>query len=213
MSAAPKREPDEYELFDEAAEAARDPILADTASLKAAWLLMDAAPLADIEARLTPLAEDDRPMHAFAQHALALARLQHGKTAEARSALVVLQLGQDVPDAVRQQAQAAIALIDSGTAAALPGVINAAKNAPATSAPAAQSPAAPAAPAVLATMAGHSDGRPRAGSRHDARQDFRRPAPRRPGGREGVGPTGQGPRVAGPGRVRAPVPPRPRRHL
>jgi hypothetical protein len=141
------RIPDAVRLFDEAAKATRDPILADTAALKAVWLLMDTAPLAELESRLTPLAEDDRPMHAFAQHALALARLQHGKTAEARSALVVLQLGQDVPDAVRQQAQAAIALIDSGTAAALPGVINAAKNAPATSAPAAQSPAAPAAPA------------------------------------------------------------------
>ena len=139
------RIPDAVRLFDEAAKAGGDPILADTASLKAAWLLMDTAPLADIEARLTPLAEDDRPMHAFAQHALALARLQHGKTAEARSALVVLQLGQNVPDAIRQQAQAAIALIDSGTAASLPGIINAAKAAPPPSNAAAE--AAPAAPA------------------------------------------------------------------
>ena len=80
-----------------------------------------------------------------AYKALALARLQHGKTAEARSALVVLQLGQNVPDAIRQQAQAAIALIDSGTAAALPGIINAAKAAPPPSNAAAE--AAPAAPA------------------------------------------------------------------
>lgn len=150
--------PDAVRLFDESAKATRDPILSDTASLKAAWLLMDTAPLAELERRLTPLAEDDRPLHAFAQHALALARLQHGKAADARSALVVLQLGQDVPDAIRQQAQAAIAMIDSGTVAALPKIVDAAKAAPPPAAPQvapasqAASPASPPAPAAAPTQ-------------------------------------------------------------
>ena len=135
--------PDAVRLFDEAAKASGDPIIADPAALKAALLLMDTAPLAEIEERLTPLAEDKRPMHAFAQHALALARLQHGKTAEAREALVVLQLGQDVPDPIRQQAQAAIALIDSGGAGNLKAIVDAAKAAP----PPAETPAPAAAPA------------------------------------------------------------------
>jgi hypothetical protein len=131
---------------DEAAKASSDPILSDPPALKAAFLVMDTAPLADLEARLTPLAEDKRPLHAFAQEALALARLQHGKTKEAREAFVLLQLGQDVPDDVRQRAQVAIATIDAGTVAALPRIVDEAKkatppaagaaNAPTTSAPA-----------------------------------------------------------------------------
>jgi hypothetical protein len=138
--------PDAVRLFDEAAKASSDPILSDPPALKAAFLVMDTAPLADLEARLTPLAEDKRPLHAFAQEALALARLQHGKTKEAREAFVLLQLGQDVPDDVRQRAQVAIATIDAGTVAALPRIVDEAKkatppaagaaNAPTTSAPA-----------------------------------------------------------------------------
>ncbi|WP_299171778.1 tetratricopeptide repeat protein [uncultured Brevundimonas sp.] len=137
--------PDAVRLFDEAAKASSDPILSDPPALKAAFLVMDTAPLADIEARLTPLAEDDRPLHAFAQEALALARLQHGKVKEAREALVLLQLGQDVPDDVRQRANIAVATIDAGTAGALKDIAAAAKTAtpPAAGAANASTPAAP----------------------------------------------------------------------
>jgi hypothetical protein len=113
-----------------------DPILSDPPAFKAAMHLMDTAPLTDLEARLTPLAEDDRPLHAFAQEALALARLQHGKTKEAREAFVLLQLGQDVPDDVRQRANIAVATIDAGTAGALKAIVDAAKTAPPPAAPA-----------------------------------------------------------------------------
>ncbi|KAK0331744.1 hypothetical protein LTR94_027691, partial [Friedmanniomyces endolithicus] len=112
----------------------------------AAFLVMDTAPLADLEARLSPLAEDDRPLHAFAQEALALARLQHGKTKEAREALVLLQLGQDIPDDVRERAQVAIAAIDAGTTPSLGAIVKAAQ----TAAPAAAG-AANAAPAASAS--------------------------------------------------------------
>jgi hypothetical protein len=141
--------PDAVRLLDEAAKASSDPILSDPAALKAAFLLMDTAPLADLEARLTPLAEDKRPLHAFAQEALALARLQHGKTKEAREAFVLLQLGQDVPDDVRQRAQVAIAAIDAGTTGNLPAIVAAAKTATPPAAGAANAPtvSAPAAPA------------------------------------------------------------------
>ena len=100
--------------------------------------------LADLEARLTPLAEDDRPLHAFAQEALALARLQHGKTKEAREAFVLLQLGQDVPDSIRQRAQIAVESIDAGTAAAIKPIIDAAAKAtpPAAGAANAMTPSA-----------------------------------------------------------------------
>lgn len=131
-------------LFDEAAKASGDPILADSAALKATYLLMDTASLADVEKRLEPLAEEKRPLRPFAQEALAMARLQHGKTAEARSVLVQLQLGQDVPDSVRQRAQAAIEAIDSGTASAIPAILRAQAALPAPAAAPAQGQVAPA---------------------------------------------------------------------
>jgi len=134
---------DAVKLFDDAAKAAGDPIIADAAAIKAAFLLMDTASLEDIQKRLEPLAEDKRPLHAFAQEALAMAQLQHGKTAEARQAFVQLQLGQDVPDDVRQRAQAGVQAIDSGTAAGLAAIVRAAVALPAPAA----APAAAAAPA------------------------------------------------------------------
>ena len=82
--------------------------------------------------------------------ALALARLQHGKTKEAREAFVLLQLGQDVPDSIRQRAQIAVESIDAGTAAAIKPIIDAAAKAtpPAAGAANAMTPsAAQAAPA------------------------------------------------------------------
>ncbi|MNU29897.1 hypothetical protein D3C71_387080 [compost metagenome] len=135
---------DAVKLFDDAAKAAGDPIIADAAAIKAAFLLMDTASLEDIQKRLEPLADDKRPLHAFAQEALAMAQLQHGKTAEARQAFVQLQLGQDVPDDVRQRAQAGVQAIDSGTAAGLAAIVRAAVALPAPAAAPAAAVAAPA---------------------------------------------------------------------
>ncbi len=135
---------DAVKLFDDAAKAAGDPIIADAAAIKAAFLLMDTASLEDIQKRLEPLADDKRPLHAFAQEALAMAQLQHGKTAEARQAFVQLQLGQDVPDDVRQRAQAGVQAIDSGTAAGLAAIVRAAVALPSPAAAPAAAVAAPA---------------------------------------------------------------------
>ena len=142
-------------LFDEAAEASRDPLLADQARLKAAFLLMDTASLEDITARLTPLAEEGRPFRPLAREALALARLQHGETAEARREFVLLSLAQDVPEGLQQRAQAAIAMIDAGTASSIAAIVRAAGQAAATAEAAAarpgadaEAPTAPAAPAA-----------------------------------------------------------------
>jgi len=126
LAVAANNEVEAIRLFDEAAKASGDPILADVARLKAAYLVMNTnASLADIEARLTPLAEEKRPQRPFAQLGLGMARLQHGKTADARSAFVQLTLGQDVPDGVRQMAQTAIETIDSGSSANIDDIIRA----------------------------------------------------------------------------------------
>ncbi len=148
------RTQDAVKLFDDAAKAAGDPIIADAAAIKAAFLLMDTAPLADIQSRLEPLANDKRPLHAFAQEAQAMALLQHGKTAEARQIFVQLQLGQNVPDDIRQRAQAGVQAVDAGTAANLGAIVRAAVAQPApTATPAAAQPSAPAAPAEAAPAA------------------------------------------------------------
>ena len=123
IAVAANRIPDAITLFDDAAKATGDPLLADPARFKAALLVMDTGTLDQIEERLEPLTEDGRPMRPFAQEALGLARLQHGKPAEAREVFTLLTLGQDVPEAVRQRAQAAIGLIDTQTSAGLAAIV------------------------------------------------------------------------------------------
>lgn len=119
------RIPAAVELFDEAAGASRDPLLSDGAAYKAALLVMDTASLEDVLARLEPLIEEGRPFRAFAREALAMAQLQHGKTAEARTTLVVLKNSLDTPREISQRAELALASIDDGTAANIPAILGA----------------------------------------------------------------------------------------
>ena len=116
------RIPAAVELLDEAAGASRDPLIHDAAAYKAALLLMDTASLEDLQGRIEPLIEDGRPFRAFAREALAMAQLQHGKTAEARQTLVVLKNSLDTPREISQRAELAISAIDDGTGANLPGI-------------------------------------------------------------------------------------------
>ncbi len=102
--------------FDDAAKASSEPILADAGRLKSAYALLDTASYADIEARLKPLLNPNRPFSPLAREALAWAKLRAGKIAEARSDFVVLSLLPTAPDNLHQRAHAAIGLIDGGTA-------------------------------------------------------------------------------------------------
>lgn len=141
------RVPAAVELFDEAAAASGEPLLRDGAAYKAALLLMDTASFEDIQARLEPLTEEGRPFRAFAREALAMAQLQHGKTAEARSTLVVLKNSLDTPREITQRAELAIASIDDGTAANLaPITASMASLEAEAAAPAPRAQPAPAAP-------------------------------------------------------------------
>lgn len=144
------RIPAAVELFEEAAQASRDPLMRDSSALKAALLLLDTASLEDIQARLEPLMKEGRPFRAFAREALAMAQLQNGKTAEARQTLVVLKNSLDTPPEISQRAELAISAIDEGTAANLPaitGAMAALETPPAPApAPAANAPAEPARP-------------------------------------------------------------------
>ena len=137
-------------LFDEAAEAAPSDIIGDVARLKSAFALLDTAPYKDLEARLTPLTAEGRPYRAEAREALAFAKLMAGDLAGARSDFVVISLMADAGQDARQRAEAAKALIDSGSAKAIPGAVKAALALPppVQLPPGAALPAAPQQPAT-----------------------------------------------------------------
>ena len=129
-------------LFDEAAEAAPNVVLADAARLKSAFALLDTAPLKDLEARLTPLLEDGRPYRVQAREALAFSKLMAGNTAAARGDFVIISGMLDAPEGARARAKAAIGLIDSGSGKAVASTARAAAALP----PTVLAPAEPAQP-------------------------------------------------------------------
>ena len=131
LALAGNRTDEAIDLLDQSAKAIGDPLMSDSSAFKAALLVMDTdASYEDVEKRLTPLTREGRPFRAEALEALAMAQIQHGKTTEARATFVQLQLGQDVPDTIRQRAQAAIGMIDGGTLGGIGQVLEAQSAAP-----------------------------------------------------------------------------------
>ena len=112
-------------LFDQAANAAPDDLLGDAARLKSAFAILDTAPYAEVEGRLTPLMKDKRPYRVQAREALAFAKLLKGDDKAARGDFVVVSQSLDAPEGVRQRAKAAIDLIDTGSAKAVPATVKA----------------------------------------------------------------------------------------
>ena len=113
-------------LFDRAAALAHDPITLDGAKLRAAFLLMDTAPYADIHARLEPLTAKGRPFRMLAREGLAIAELASGRAALAKGDFEVLSLSQDVSDATRVRANAALGMIQAGSAGSIGAIARAA---------------------------------------------------------------------------------------
>ena len=113
-------------LFDQAADIGTDPIVSDAARLKSAFALLDTATYAEMESKLTPLAKDGRPYRILAKEGLAFAKVQANNLSGARSDFVALSLLTDTPQDIRERADRMVALIDSGTAKAMPAVAKAA---------------------------------------------------------------------------------------
>jgi hypothetical protein len=113
-------------FYDLAAKAAPNPILGDLARLRAAQALMDTATFADLKTRLTALIGDKKPFDLDAREALALAKLQAGKTAEARGDFNALTITLGVSPGMRARAQGAIAMIDAGEVPAALAAVKAA---------------------------------------------------------------------------------------
>lgn len=122
-------------LLDQAAAAAPDDILGDAARLKSAFAVLDTAPFKDVEARLTPLMKDGHPYRVQAREALAFAKMMAGNTAGARDDFTIIEQTLDAPEGARQRATAAKALIESGSAKALPAAAKAAAMLPAPATP------------------------------------------------------------------------------
>ncbi len=125
-----KQPTEAIDLLERAAKVAPNPVLGDIATLKAAYLVMDRAPYAEVEARLKPLMEAKRPYRSLAKEALAMAKIGAGKIDEAKADFAALQLALDAPEAVRQRAQAVQILIAAGTAKTIPTVAKAAAELP-----------------------------------------------------------------------------------
>jgi hypothetical protein len=121
---------DAVKLFDEAAGAASDPVIGDLARLKSAFAVLDTATYKDVEARLKPLMEDGRPYRLQAREALAFAKISAGDVTGARGDLVVISQSLDASEGARARAQAALGLIDSGSAKAVNEVVTAMKALP-----------------------------------------------------------------------------------
>ena len=117
-------------LYDAAAKAAPNPIFGDLARLRAAQVLMDTAPYAQVETRLKPLVGANRPYSLEAKEMLAMAKLQAGKAQEARGDFNALSLTLGVTPGMRARAQGAIALIDSGQGALVGQVVRTAATMP-----------------------------------------------------------------------------------
>jgi hypothetical protein len=112
--------PEAARLYDEAAEDVSDPLLADLARLKAAYLIADTIDLSALEARLTPLMQQGAPYEVLARELLGAKAFAVGDYAKAREAYSYLTVSLEAPGGVQARAQAAIAAIDAAQAASAP---------------------------------------------------------------------------------------------
>jgi len=127
--------------FDDAARASSAPLVSDQAALKAAFIVMDTGTFDEAKKRLEPLIREGRPYAALAREALAMAKVQNGDLAGAKTDLQLLSVSLDAPEGIKQRAEATLAAIDSGAATAAREALKL----PQARLP--QQPAAPSAPA------------------------------------------------------------------
>jgi hypothetical protein len=97
--------------FDAAAEATNDPILRETAQLRAAYIAAETQDFPALQARLQPLIEDGGRLSYLAQELLAIEAWEAGETDLARQTLENLTLAFDAPQAVQRRAQVALSVV------------------------------------------------------------------------------------------------------
>lgn len=97
--------------FDAAAEEARDPIMRQTAQLRAAYIAAETQDFEALQTRLTPLIETNSRISYLARELLGIEAWEAGRLDVARPLFENLTLALDAPDAVRQRAQIALNVI------------------------------------------------------------------------------------------------------
>jgi hypothetical protein len=89
--------------------------LQDLAALRAAMLLVDSVPLAELEKRLAPLTEPGRTFRATARELLALSAWRNNDIAAARKYIDMMVADAETPPGARARAEVLSALIAGGT--------------------------------------------------------------------------------------------------
>ncbi|MCG8440291.1 MAG: tetratricopeptide repeat protein [Caulobacterales bacterium] len=100
-------------LFEEAAELTDDPLLRDLALLKAAYARADELAFPALEARLTPMTDNDRPFALAARELLAAAALKAGELDRAQEAYRFISLAANASDEQRARAEQALSLLQA----------------------------------------------------------------------------------------------------
>ena len=106
--------------FDAAAEQARDPVMKESAQLRAAYIVADTQDFEALQTRLQPLVESESRISFMARELLAIEAWEAGQLDIARSQLENLTLAFDVPQAVQERAQVALAVIGPAPASTTP---------------------------------------------------------------------------------------------
>jgi hypothetical protein len=104
--------------FDAAAEASRDPLMRDTARLRAAYIAAESEDFPTLRTRLEPLIASETRLSYLARELLAIEAWEAGETELARTTLENLQLAFEAPQAVQERARTALAVIGPAPEAA-----------------------------------------------------------------------------------------------
>ncbi len=107
--------------FDAAAEEASDPLMRETAQLRAAYIAAETQDFPALQTRLAPLVASESRLSYLARELLAIEAWEAGELDIARDTLENLTLAFDAPEAVQQRAQVALAVIGPAPATSADG--------------------------------------------------------------------------------------------
>lgn len=104
--------------FDQAAAATNDPILKETAQLRAAYIAADTQDFEALQRRLQPLLQSHSRISYLGRELLAIQAWRTGHNDIARTTLQDITLAFDAPEGVRQRAQVTLSLLPDAPAGA-----------------------------------------------------------------------------------------------
>lgn len=106
--------------FDNAAKLADQPVVRESAQLRAAYIAAETENFAAIEARLKPIVDARGPFSYLARELLGVEAYEAGQTERARQEFSYLEAALEAPSGVRTRAQSFLALLGPPPAAAAP---------------------------------------------------------------------------------------------